>query len=565
MQNIPYGIANFRKLRLENNLYIDKTRYIELLERKGYNYVLFLRPRRFGKSLWLSTMWHYYDEYYSEEFEQLFGDLYIGKHPTKLRNNYKILFMEFSGIEIDNIEGVRLRVNNKVKRAVSRFLKRYKFSDVAMGKIERCELAEDILEEFLDIVSDEKIYLLIDEYDHFANAILAEDMARFMEIVGKGGFVRSFYEVVKTGAMLGVFDRIFITGVTPITMDSLSSGFNIAENISLEQDFNELCGFTEEELEYLLGQTIFKECEQIDRDVLREDVRRFYDGYVFNADADKRVYNATLINYFLKRFDYARCQYPYHLLDSNIATDYKKLMMLFGIGDREENYEVLKEFIIEGEISGSIKDRYEIEEGFGRDDFLTLLFSLGFITIKDSLGSRFKFMITNYVIRHLYFNYFARELDRRVQLRLQSCMIEDMLYELATGGKIEPFVQELDRVIKHLANRDFMKFDEKHFKAIVLTLLSYAEFYYVKSENEVENRYPDIMLLRRKPYEEKIKYEYLLELKWAQKGEVEEKLRSGKDQVRTYLEMEEIRERKGLKAYVVVGSKDGVVMERVEE
>ena len=561
MQNIPYGIANFRKLRLENNLYIDKTRYIELLERKGYNYVLFLRPRRFGKSLWLSTMWHYYDEYYSEEFEQLFGDLYIGKHPTKLRNNYKILFMEFSGIESADLQKARRDFNVNIKLYVNRFLKRYGYDH----QIQEVLPGDETMKMLLEIVRDEKIYLLIDEYDHFANAILAEDMARFMEIVGKGGFVRSFYEVVKTGAMLGVFDRIFITGVTPITMDSLSSGFNIAENISLEQDFNELCGFTEEELEYLLGQTIFKECEQIDRDVLREDVRRFYDGYVFNADAGKRVYNATLINYFLKRFDYARCQYPYHLLDSNIATDYKKLMMLFGIGDREENYEVLKEFIIEGEVSGSIKDRYEIEEGFGRDDFLTLLFSLGFITIKDSLGSRFKFMITNYVIRHLYFNYFARELDRRVQLRLQSCMIEDMLYELATGGKIEPFVQELDRVIKHLANRDFMKFDEKHFKAIVLTLLSYAEFYYVKSENEVENRYPDIMLLRRKPYEEKIKYEYLLELKWAQKGEVEEKLRSGKDQVRTYLEMEEIRERKGLKAYVVVGSKHGVVMERVEE
>jgi hypothetical protein len=123
-------------------------------------------------------------------------------------------------------------------------------------------------------------------------------------------------------------------------------------------------------------------------------------------------------------------------------------MMLFGIGNREANYEVLKEFIIEGKVAGCIKDRYEIEEGFGRDDFLTLLFSLGFITIKDSLGSRFKFMIPNYVIRHLYFNYFARELDRRVRLKLQSCMIEDMLYELATGGKTEPFAHELDRVIK---------------------------------------------------------------------------------------------------------------------
>jgi hypothetical protein len=237
-------------------------------------------------------------------------------------------------------------------------------------------------------------------------------------------------------------------------------------------------------------------------------------------------------------------------------------MMLFGIGNREANYEVLKEFIIEGKVAGCIKDRYEIEEGFGRDDFLTLLFSLGFITIEDQDFGDVIFRIPNYVMRNLYFQAFERELNRRASLILDLSKLAQCLKEMASG-KLNLFAHELDRVIKHLANRDFMKFDEKHFKAIVLTLLSYAEFYYVKSENEVENRYPDIMLLRRKPYEEKIKYEYLLELKWAQTGEVEEKLRSGKDQVRAYLEMEEIRERKGLKAYVVVGSKDGVVMERV--
>jgi hypothetical protein len=558
MRNIPYGEANFRKLRLENNLYIDKTRFIELLENRHIKRGIFLRPRRFGKSLWISTLWHYYDEYYKDDFEVLFGDLYIGKNPTKLRNSYKILFIEFSGIETENIAGIRHRFNVKIKNAIEKFLERYNFPQNKIRKIENMELAEDILDEFLNITASEKVYLLIDEYDHFANAVLAESMDRFLEIVGKGGFVRTFYEVIKTGAMLGVFDRIFITGVTPITMDSLSSGFNIAENISLDKNFNEMCGFTQAEVDYFLKETVFKICKNIDREKIRDDIKNFYNGYLFSPQGGQKVYNATLINYFLKKFDFEECQYPFQMLDSNIATDYKNLMALFAIGDREKNYEVLEEFVVEGETTGRIKDRYELDHGFDRDDFLTLLFCLGFISIKERFGRRYKFEIPNYVIRQLYFDYFRYELDKRARLKLDSRQLEDGLYELGVKGKIEGFVQELGRVVKHLSNRDFMKFEEKHFKAIVLTLLSYLDVYFIRSESEINNKYPDIMLLRRSPYEADLKYEYLFELKWARKGEFELKKKEGMKQVKMYLELPDLKENHDLKAYVLVGSKEGV-------
>ena len=553
MRKIPYGEANFRKLRKENNLYIDKTRYIEELEKKNVNRGLFLRPRRFGKSLWISTLWHYYDEYYKEEFEELFGDLYIGQHPTPLRNSYKILFMEFSGIESSDLAKARSDFNMNVRMYVNRFLKRYGYEARFEGNIS----ADTIIKELLEILEKEKIYLLIDEYDHFANGILAESMDSFLEIVGKGGFVRTFYEVIKTGAMLGVFDRIFITGVTPITMDSLSSGFNIANNISLEEDFNEMCGFTEEEVEYLLEETVFQECSEVDKARVREDVRKFYNGYTFSPESKTKVYNATLINYFLSKFNYKRCEYPFQLLDSNIATDYRKLMSLFGIGDRETNYSLLEELVIEGETAGRIKERYELEDGFGADDFLTLLFSLGFITLKSRAMGRYIFQIPNYVIRQLYFEYFRHELDRRARLGINSRELDNALYDLGLG-RIERFVKEVDRVIKQMSNRDFRQFEEKHFKAIVLSLLSYMDYYYIKSEAEVSGKYPDIMLLKRNPFEEEIKSEYLFELKWARQGEEEKRLEEGREQVKKYMCLPEIREKQDMKFYVLVGSKAGV-------
>ena len=553
MLNIPYGETNFRKLRLENNLYVDKTPFIELLEKKNIQRALFLRPRKFGKSLWISTLWHYYDEYYKDEFEALFGDLYIGKHPTPLKNRYKVLFLEFSGIETENSTKIRKAFNSNVYLYLSLFLDRYGYNI----ELDRGLDADEMLKIFLRIVQDEKIYLLIDEYDHFANAILADSMDNFLQIMGKGGFVRSFYEVIKTGAMLGVFDRIFITGVTPITMDSLSSGFNIATNISLHKDFNEMCGFTQMEVDYLCSQTLFDICSDIDKEKLKEDVKRFYNGYLFTPAKGQRVYNSTLINYFLFHFDYEDCHYPLSMLDSNIATDYKKLMALFKIGDREKNYEVLQELIFNGEASGRLKDRYEIEQEFGRNDFLTLLFSLGFITIKKHDFTDQVFEIPNYVIKQLYFQYFQREMEKRANLDIGTSTLSRSLKNLGRGD-INLFVQELSRVIKHLSNRDFMQFEEKHFKAIVLTLLSYMDFYFIKSESEVENRYPDIMLLRRNPYENDLRYEYLFELKWAKKGEIEKKKQEGLAQVKEYLNLPEIREKKDLQAYVLIGSKDGV-------
>ena len=269
MKKIIYGESNFKKVKINNDyLYIDKTQHIEKLERLNESFLIFLRPRRFGKSLFISTIQYDYDENSAHEFEAIFNNTYIGKNPTPLKSSYRILFFEFSGINIDSgmdiiYDGFRYNI----KYAIHRYFMDYGYENY-IKELKNIKTPMGLIKYFFTKTKNDNIYVLIDEYDHFANAILAYSMQDFLQIVGKGGFVRSFYEVLKTATYSGVVKKMFITGVTPITLDSLSSGFNIVSNISNEEDFNEMAGFTQEEVDYSLEESIFKVCLDIDKDVL---------------------------------------------------------------------------------------------------------------------------------------------------------------------------------------------------------------------------------------------------------------------------------------------------------
>ena len=428
-----------------------------------------------------------YDERQADEFEVLFADTYIGKNPTKLKNSYRILFFEFSGINIDGgIETIYDGFRDNIKFSIYRYFSNYNYAHY-IDKLDTIKTPTGLIKYFFEIVKDDQIYLLIDEYDQFANAILAYNMKDFLEIIGKGGFVRSFYEVLKTATGQGIVQKMFITGVTPITLDSLSSGFNIVSNISNNKKFNAMAGFTEEEVKYSLEESIFKKCPNIDRTELLKKVETWYNGYLFNIEAPNRIYNATLVNYFISQYNYDRCKNPVKMLDSNVASDYKAIMKLFNIGDSEQNYKILEELIEENKISGVIKDRYDLNQKFGRDDFITLIYSMGFITIKEELfGDRYSFEIPNYVMKILYFNYFAMELKRRNDLKINSDM-SLILTDLALG-KVEPFQTQLNTAIKTLSNRDHYGFKEKHFHVITLALLSFATFYFLTYAQKKLNR-----------------------------------------------------------------------------
>ncbi|WP_308873963.1 AAA family ATPase [Thiothrix subterranea] len=304
---LPYGLSNFKDVILGGYTYVDKTAYIAQLEDSG-KYNILLRPRRFGKSLLLSAMEYYYDSHYAADFDSLFAELYIGKHPTPMKSGYSVLFMEFSGISTESYEAVYRAFNTKVELALQRFLERYGYPASDSASIAAYSSPHEKMEAFFKIVEGQKILFLIDEYDHFANSILADDLQQFQQIVGKGGFVRSFYETIKTATQRGIIDRLFITGVTPIMLDSMTSGFNIGKNVSLTEEFNEAMGFTRAEVVSLL-QPLVENCG-LDSTQLMADVTDWYNGYRFHINAAETVYNANMVLYFLDKFDYKRCAYP---------------------------------------------------------------------------------------------------------------------------------------------------------------------------------------------------------------------------------------------------------------
>jgi len=558
MKKIIYGNSNFRKVKINNDyLYIDKTKYIERLERLNEDFVIFLRPRRFGKSLFLSTLQYYYDENSKDEFEQIFQDTYIKANPTPLKNSYRILFFEFSGIEVDinNRDKTYHDFMKNIQKGVNRYLIQYQYDKKHIKHFNSLNNPKDIIKDFFELVEDDKIYLLIDEYDQFANAILANSMEDFLTIVGKGGFVRSFYEILKTATLSGTVQKMFITGVTPITLDSLSSGFNIVANISHHEVFNAMAGFTQKEAIYSLEESVFKKCNFDKKEELLEKIKIWYNGYLFNIEANERVYNSTLLNYFLSNFDYKRCRMPKKMLDVNVASDYKAIMKLFNIGDSERNFKILEQLIENNSITGVLKDRYDLNREFDEDDFMTLIYSMGFITIKDEIvGGLYEFEIPNYVIKMLYFNYFAVEIERRNSFKIRGS-IGKILTKLLLGD-ITPFKNQLNEVVKVLSNRDFMGFDEKYFQVITLALLSFAEFYFIESQPEKNNKYPDILLTGRDP---RTPNNYLFELKWTKgKDDYNSIKKEGIKQVKGYLELDSIKSVPKLRSYLLMGSKDGV-------
>ncbi|WP_020397155.1 AAA family ATPase [Thiolinea disciformis] len=561
---IPYGVSNFKDLITQGYHYIDKTAYIAAMEEAGKHTIL-LRPRRFGKSLFLSMLEHYYDTQYTDDFETLFADLHIGQHPTPLKNSYPILFMEFSGIATSSEADIYRAFSTKIQLALERFLERYHYPSHTLASIAQVQSPHEKMEAFLRIIEGQKILLLIDEYDHFANSLLGNDLSLFQSIVGKGGFVRSFYETIKTGTQRGIIDRLFITGVTPIMLDSMTSGFNIGKNLSLTEAFNEAIGFNRVEVEGLLS-SIANTCPTLDQNTLYDDVRRWYNGYRFHLDARETIYNSDMVLYFVDRFDYKRCVYPKRMLDINIASDYGKIMAMFSIGDRDANYTVLDELLNQGEVIARQVEKFDFDKGFTRDDFVSLLAYMGFISLADERLAGEVFTIPNHVMRELYFQYFKVEVERRNHITISDRAILLAVETLALDNNIQPLMAELEQVLKLLSNRDSIWMDEQHIKTILLTLLYQSSAYFIHSEREMNRRYPDILLLERSPF--KVNYQHLIELKHSKKSEGEkswaQKKQEGIEQVKGYLQLPNIAALAKLSAWLVIADGERVEWVRID-
>ena len=414
---MPYGISNYEELINEDYYYVDKTEYIEKLENLPEKRIMFLRPRKFGKTLFTSVLENYYDKNKTDEFENLFKNTYIGKNPTKLKNSYSILRFNFSGINTETVETTMKGFKEKVSISIDGFAKKYGI-DFYVNQEQTTEgIMRSIIEAFKIQKPKEKIYIVIDEYDHFANELLGFYPQHFRDLVSKNGRVRKWYEVLKEGTET-VIDRIFITGVAPITLDSLTSGFNIGKDISQDVRFNEMMGFTKEELIQILNneKIPLEEQEKI-IPIMKEN----YDGYKFSIKAQKEIYNSNMCLYFLSEYSWSR-EIPDKLIDTNIASDYSKIGKMLDLCKGENRLEILQKTVQGEPIVNNIVEKFNPAIEFTEKDMISMLYYLGYLTISGEDLGKPELTIPNKVMKEIYASYFMQIMEEEANFKIDNTL-----------------------------------------------------------------------------------------------------------------------------------------------
>jgi len=487
---IPYGVTDFIDIRKSKMFFLDKTAYIQKLEQSD-RFLLFLRPRRFGKTLFLAILDAYYNLKYKHLFDELFKDTYIYQHKTKEANSYHILQFDFSIVDILDVEASFLHC---LKLETESFIKRYKLnipsSDNPLNTL------KNILKFFKEN-QDKKLYILIDEYDHFANRLLFQDKAQYLNLITqKEALFKQFFSVLKGGTSgnNAPVRRMFITGVTPMTMYDVTSGFNIGKNISLKPEFNAMLGFTQEELKQTISK--FNISEQ-----LLELLTEWYDHYQFSPESKETVFNTDMVLYFISEYqDYKKI--PRELIDINVRSDYSKLRSLLYTDKKlNGNFETLKDLIL-----GKSIELTELQTDFSgldfrdEENFKSLLFYLGLVTIKDvTLQTRLK--IPNETIKRIDVGFLKDSLELENVFWLNLGKLNKLYSEFALHGNIEVFKYLANEIKNSTGLRDYIQ-NEQTIKAMYLAYLSLSPFFVVKSELELNKGFADIFLKPLNPYVE---------------------------------------------------------------
>ena len=559
LKKLPYGISDYERLVENDYYYVDKTKYIELLENIAEPYIMFLRPRKFGKTLFTSTLENYYDIKKVEKFKNLYGETYIGKNPTKLKNSYHILKFNFSGIDTANEETTIKGFKNEVASSINLFVEKYGLDFY----INREDEAENILDNLIKAFSiqrvEEKIYVIIDEYDHFANELLGFNPNQFKSLVSKNGKVRKWYEILKKGTE-SVVDRIFITGVAPITLDSLTSGFNVGSDKTQNIRFNEMMGFTEKELKDLMNEQSITEIEQKEIiPIMKEN----YDGYKFSIYGKEKMYNSNMCLYFLNSY-LENKRIPNQLIDVNIASDYSKLGKMLDLCKGEEREKIIEQTVSGEGIISEITQKFNPAIEFTETDLVSMLYYLGYLTIAGEEFEKPELKIPNRVMKEIYSDYFLEILSKNADLRINESEYNEMLREIALEGKIDKIIEMLEKYLKNLSNRDYIKFDEKYIKLIFFCIAMNLKIFRLKSEMEIQRKYPDILLIpkdKEKGYKGvMIEFKYL---KKEERNKLKEKQEEARKQIEEYKELEEIKEIENLNSYTVIAVNDEIYVEKI--
>ena len=519
VKEVPYGISDFRTIVEQNIYYVDKTMYIPMLEKQARN-LFFIRPRRFGKSVFLGMLHAYYDIRTKDKFQQWFGDLWIGKHPTPTQGRYQVLHLDFSQFG-GTIEKLEENFNFYLGVELDGFVNAY--SDYYSEEIQKKVKSTDYAGGKLGIIQQEAklkgypLYLIIDEYDNFTNTVLndqGEDM--YWAITHAEGFYRDIFKKFK-----GSFERIFITGVSPVTLDDVTSGFNIGWHISTKEEFNQMLGFSTEDVREIF--TYYKEKGEIpaDSDIeeIIKEMKPWYDNYCFSKNAlltQSKVFNCDMVLYYLRNY-MSNGTGPEEMIDPNTKTDYNKMKKLLQLdkldGDRKG---VIRTIAEKGEILCKLEETFPAHKITDPEIFPSLLFYYGMLTIKGTKGAKLILGIPNNNVRKQYYSYLQELFEEKASL--DTGKLTDYYYDMAYDGKWKDALKYMaDSYVKVSSVRDGIE-AERNLQGFFMAYLNLNEYYYTAPELELNHGYCDFFLLPDLTHYA-TKHSYILELKVLSKKE----------------------------------------------
>ena len=583
VKQVPYGVADFATVIEQNLYYVDKTMFIPELEKQPRN-LFFIRPRRFGKSIFLSMLYSYYDCTQSHKFQSLFGNLWIGQHPTPLQGKYQVLFLDFSQIT-GNIDKLETKFNSYLSINLDAFVRQY--SEYYQAEMEEI-LAQEDFEEKMELIfkaakaHQYHLYLIIDEYDNFTNVILNERGENvYHAITHADGFYRDVFKKFK-----GNFERIFMMGVSPVTLDDVTSGFNIGWNISIKPEFDEMLGFSTTDVVEMF--TYYKEHGSIpadsDIDAIVNDMKPWYDNYCFAEEALKkktRMFNCDMVLYYLRNYMDNGCS-PRQMIDPNTRTDYGKMKKLLQFDKLDgERKGIIRKIAEEEQIVTQLYESFSAYQIPKAEIFPSLLFYYGMLTIKGTRGSKLILGIPNNNVRKQYYGYLEEEYQAKAYVDVNQ--LTDYYYDMAYDGKWEEGLRFMaDAYAKVSSVRDGIE-AERNLQGFFMAYLNLNDYYITAPELELNYGYCDFFLLPDLTHYAS-QHSYILELKVLSKKDfsaivegaftedgkpmtkAEKQWREALDQIHRYAEAPRVEAlRQGTKLHLIIMQFEGWELKRMEE
>ena len=528
-KRIPYGMMNFIDVREDDCYYVDKTHYIPLIENAN-KYFFYIRPRRFGKSLTISMLRHYYNILEADKFERWYGDLYIGKHPTPERNSYLIIYLNFAVVNAE-LNSYRQSLDAHCNTEFNFFCDVYA-QYLPEGIKEEMNKKKGAVEQ-LDylykecVKTNQQIYLFIDEYDHFTNKILSEPscLEDYKSETYGTSYLRSFFDTVKAGTD-STIKRCFVTGVSPVTMDDLTSGFNIGTNYSLSPEFNEMTGFNEEEVRAMLDYYATTCQFHHSTDELIEAMKPWYDNYCFAEQSygGTTMYNSNMVLYFVDNYIRNRGYMPRNMVEENIRVDYNKLRMLIR-KDKEFAHDAstIQTLVQQGYVTGELKTGFPAETVAEPDNFISLLFYFGMLTISGTKRGKTLLTIPNQVVREQLYSYLL-DTYNEADLRFDNWEKGKLASAMAYRGDWKAYFDYIAECLhRYSSQRDKQK-GEAYVHGFTLAMTAQNRFYRPISEQENQEGYADIFMFPLLDIYKDMLHSYIIELKYAKGKDSDEKV-----------------------------------------